>query len=121
MNENFSWIRRMSQLGTFVHTRLNGAAAGVDSFGNRYYKSRRSSPELREQRWVIYAGEPEASKVPPEWHLWLHHVTDAPIVEDESRKPWQKPHRMNMTGTEDAYKPVGTYGGYQPWRPSSED
>ena len=31
------------------------------------------------RRWVLYAGEAEASAVPAEWHSWLHFTTDAPL------------------------------------------
>ena len=40
----------------------------------------------------------EASRVPPEWHAWLHYTTDAPLP-DDGRRAWQKPHQANMTGT----------------------
>lgn len=128
MPENFSFIRRLSQLGTLMQTRFCGTEAGRDSFGNRYYRSRHTPKGEREKRWVIYAGEPEASKVPPEWHIWLHHTADAPLsVKDAFHKPWQKSHQPNMTGTEEAYLPPGhtleggrrakATGDYEAWRP----
>jgi NADH:ubiquinone oxidoreductase subunit len=123
---NFSFIRRLSQFGTLMQTFLCGRAAGEDEFGNRYYRARRTPKGLREKRWVVYAGEPEASKVPPEWHIWLHHTADAPLI-DEARLPWQKPHQQNLTGTPDAYLPPGhtleggkrdkATGDYEAWRP----
>jgi NADH:ubiquinone oxidoreductase subunit len=70
-------------LGTRLLTWLRGALVGTDSYGNRYYRERGAKPLRRgggrfsrEKRWVIYNGEPEASKVPPEWHAWLHHTID---------------------------------------------
>ncbi|MAI61206.1 MAG: NADH:ubiquinone oxidoreductase subunit NDUFA12 [Micavibrio sp. TMED27] len=104
---------------------------GEDAMGNKYYRS--SKPRAgskRERRWVIYKGAPEASKVPPEWHGWLHHQTDAvPAEENESfRREWQKPHQPNMTGTNAAYRPPGhileggkrdkATGDYEAWTPS---
>ena len=126
--DNFSFIRRISQLGTLFQTALCGVAAGRDSFGNRYYRARRTPRGLREKRWVVYAGEPEASKVPPEWHIWLHHTADAPLSEESPfRQPWQKPYQQNMTGTDKAYRPPGhileggirdkATGDYEAWRP----
>ena len=107
--ETFSLIRRLSQLGTLMQTRFCGIEAGRDAFGNRYYRARRTPKGLREKRWVMYVGEPEASKVPPEWHIWLHHTAAAPIADaSPCRKPWQKPWQQNMTGTpEAAYFPPG--------------
>jgi len=123
---NFSFIRRLSQLGTMIETHLYGIAAGHDQFGNRYFRSRRTPKGEREKRWVIYAGEPEASKVPPEWHIWLHHTAAAPLP-DTSRRPWQKPYQQNMTGTREAYLPPGhtleggkrnkATGDYEAWKP----
>ena len=126
--ENFSLIRRLSQFGTLLQTCLYGVEAGRDIFGNRYYHGRTTPKGLREKRWVIYAGEPEASKVPPEWHIWLHHTSDAPISDQSPlRKSWQKPYQSNMTGTDKAYLPPGhtleggkrakATGDYQAWRP----
>jgi NADH:ubiquinone oxidoreductase subunit len=125
---SFSFIRRLSQLGTMIETRLNGIEAGRDQFGNRYYRARRTPKGTREKRWVIYVGEPEASKVPPEWHIWLHHTADAPIPDSSPlHRPWQKPYQPNMTGTSEAYLPPGhtleggkrapATGDYEAWRP----
>jgi NADH:ubiquinone oxidoreductase subunit len=73
---------------------------------------------------VIYDGEPEASKVPPEWHIWLHHTADAPIAAS-TRYIWQKPPIENKTGTPDAWMPPAlegrarphATGDYQAWKP----
>src|SRR4051812_3639197 len=69
--------------GTRLLTWLRGELVGADSYGNRYYRLRGYRPEQlgsgrfsRERRWVMYRGEPEGSKVPSEWHAWLHHTID---------------------------------------------
>ena len=120
--------------GTRLLTWFRGELVGVDSFGNRYYRERGSKPLRRgggrfsrEKRWVIYKGEPEASKVPPEWHAWLHHTVDEVPRADRARYPWEKEHQPNMTGTPLAYYPPGSVlrggnrppatGDYQPWTP----
>ncbi len=127
--ENFSFIRRLSLLGTMMQTLFCGVKVGQDEFGNRYYRARGAAPKgRREQRWVIYAGEPEASKVPPEWHIWLHHMSSAPLAKnDVFHQPWQKPHQPNQSGTQAAWMPPGhTLGGgqrgkaigdYEAWTP----
>lgn len=122
-------------IGTRLLTWFCGEPVGTDRFGNRYYreKGRRELPRgggraSREKRWVIYQGEPEASKVPSEWHGWLHHtVDDVPRPEARARHPWEKEHEPNMTGTALAYRPPGSIlrGGrrapstadYEPWTP----
>jgi len=122
-------------LGTKLFTWLRGELVGTDQFGNRYYRDKRRPPlkrgggrESREKRWVLYKGEPEASRVPPEWHGWLHHTYAEPPQNAGKRKyPWQKEHQPNLTGTPDAYRPPGSVlrgghrapaaGDYQPWTP----
>jgi NADH:ubiquinone oxidoreductase subunit len=116
-------------LGTWLFTKLNGRLVGTDPAGNVYYTERKPrSGRQRARRWVAYAGMPEASVVPPEWHAWLHYTTDAPIA-DTNRKPWQKPHLANATGTPLGYRPPGhdyqggqrarATGDYEAWTPGS--
>jgi len=126
--DQFSFIRRVSQIGTLLQTHFCGQEVGRDASGNRYYKGKAAASDyagtMREKRWVLYAGEPEASKVPPEWHIWLHHTANAPIP-NSARRIWQKPHQENMTGTPDAWLPPAlegkdrpkATGDYQAWKP----
>jgi len=102
-------------VGTRLLTWLRGELVGTDSYGNRYYRDRGATPLRRgggrfsrEKRWVIYNGEPEASKVPPEWHAWLHHTVNEVPRADRPRHSWKKPHQPNMTGTRYAYYPPGS-------------
>lgn len=106
-----------------------GSRVGADTIGNVYFRAKARPGYKRERRWVMYKGEPEASSVPPEWHGWLHHQTDAvPDAETASfRRPWQKAPQSNMTGTSQAYRPPGhvleggarapATGDYKAWTP----
>ena len=119
-------------LGTRLYTWLRGEQVGADAAGNRYYRDKTGASRgdgLREKRWVMYNGDAAASRVPPEWHGWLHHiVVDAPPPGGPATKPWQKPHLPNRTGTAEAYRPPGhefkggkraaATGDYEPWTPS---
>ncbi len=115
-------------IGTRLHTWLNGRLVGRDGIGNAYYEDRRAREGAPRRRWVAYAGEPEASSVPPEWHAWLHYTTDAPLP-DTGRRPWQKPHQANPTGTAASHRPAGhdyeggkraaATGDYEAWTPGS--
>jgi NADH:ubiquinone oxidoreductase subunit len=117
----------MTSLGTLFTTWFSGRFVGADDEGNRYYRGRARKGNPRERRWVIYAGEIEASRVPSEWHAWLHHVTDEAPLGPRLRHAWQQPHQPNKTGTPEAYRPAGSLlmGGkrapasadYQPWTP----
>jgi NADH:ubiquinone oxidoreductase subunit len=104
-------------------TWLWGHFVGEDKYGNRYYQNRAGT-----RRWVIYDGTVEASRVPPEWHGWLHHTyKDPPTVAPPRIKSWEKDHQPNLTGTDGAYHPPGSLsetgehspatGEYEPWKP----
>lgn len=122
-------------IGTLLYTRRRGEKVGEDEFGNTYYRNRAAHrrPGLLssdEKRWVIYNGDAEASRVPPAWHAWLHHMVDTPPQAGgvPERKPWEKPHEPNRTMTAEAYRPPGHTlrggkrargtGDYEPWMPS---
>ena len=68
--------------GTRLFTWLHGTYVGSDSAGNRYYRGRPIGARKRERRWVVYASQPEASKVPAEWHGWLHGTQAEPPTEE---------------------------------------
>ncbi len=116
-------------IGTLLYTWINGRQVGIDEFGNRYYEARNGAKlHGRPRRWTLYKGDAEASKVPPEWHAWLHHMTPEPLTDEAAKaKPWQKPHVPNMTGTINAYRPKGhdfkggqrarATGDYEAWSP----
>jgi NADH:ubiquinone oxidoreductase subunit len=108
-----------------------GRLVGTDELGNRYYEARddRDSYDRgRKRRWVIYNGYADASKVSPDWHGWLHYTFDEPpTTVPLARKPWEKDHRPNLTGTIYAYRPQGAIsrggdrqratGDYEAWTP----
>src|SRR3546814_16282863 len=104
-----------TNIGTRLFTWLHGELAGHDRQGNRYYRAKGGgrTPKdslRRERRWVTYEGEVEASRVPPEWHAWLHHTTDAvPPEGGPDRHPWQQDHQPNPPGTAQAYRPPGQH------------
>lgn len=109
-------------LGTRLYTWWKGELVGTDSYGNKYYREK-GGP----RRWVIYEGEPEGSKVPSEWHAWLHRTVDQPPSDQRIPIPWEKPHLPNLTGTVTAYHPSGSLvesgkrpkatGDYEAWQP----
>ena len=125
-------------IGTRIFTWLRGELVGTDLDGNRYYRDkshrrlvRGGGRFSRERRWVLYDGVAEASRVPPEWHAWLHHTTDVvPVDGGRPKYPWQRPHQPNLTGTPLAYRPPGSVlrggerapaaGDYEPWLPGDE-
>jgi NADH:ubiquinone oxidoreductase subunit len=116
-------------IGTRLFTYFRGELVGSDAVGNRYFTEKaKQAGRLRRRRWVMFAGGEEASVVPPEWHAWLHYTTETPLPES-ARKPWQKPHEPNLTGTGAGYRPPGhdyrggnraaATGDYEAWTPGS--
>jgi NADH:ubiquinone oxidoreductase subunit len=128
LTEIFSWWGG-NTWGTRLFTWRHGREVGHDELGNRYYIQRKGIGPLGvPRRWVIYKDLAEASKVPADWHGWLHHTVDTPPTEESYQpKPWQKPHVMNMTGTPQAWRPKGSIlasgqrppatGDYKAWKP----
>ncbi len=113
--------------GTRLFTWVYGRFVGQDEFGNRYYESRRVDKAVgKKRRWVMYRGKVEASKIPAEWHGWMHYTLDAPLAV-AARRGWQRAHQPNLTGTTGRHLPQGhiSKGGaraassadYEPWSP----
>ena len=110
-------------------TFFKGELVGKDSFDNKYYRTK-GSKHIKERRWVIYKGIPEASKVPAEWHGWLHHTISTPPNKKMKKWTWEKKHLPNLSGTIYAYKPAGHFfsggkrkaatGDYIPWKPKED-
>lgn len=91
-------------LGTRLFTWRKGIKVGEDEQGNVFYRNQDGS-----KRWVVFNGEVEASRISPDWHGWMHHTFDeAPTDRPMVHKPWEKPHRENLTGSPMAYAPAGS-------------
>lgn len=128
-SEIFSWWGG-NTWGTRVTIWRQGRFVGSDELGNRYYVQKSGVGPLGvPRRWVVYKDLAEPSKVPADWHGWLHYTVDSPPTEEAyTPRPWQQPHRPNMTGTSEAYRPAGSIlakaerpkatGDYKPWRPT---
>ncbi len=98
----FTWWHKQT-VGTFIYTLLKGKLVGKDQFGNKYYSNSKDK-----KRWVIYKNIVESSKIPPEWHLWIHYLSKNKPSESTNKFKWQKEYEENLTGTSKAYKPDGS-------------
>jgi NADH:ubiquinone oxidoreductase subunit len=116
-------------VGTALFSALNGNHVGTDGAGNRYYRStaKKGRPE---RRWVIYTGANDASRVPAEWHGWLHGAfVDLPESHLPPPKIWEADFTPNATGSAAAYRPQGALerggrrapatGDYESWTPDA--
>ena len=96
--EIFTWWHNQT-IGTRIYSFLNGYQVGKDKFGNLYMHNKNDS-----KRWVLYTGEVDSTKVPPEWNGWLRFTSNE-IPTTEKRYKWEKEHLKNQTGTKNSYYP----------------
>ena len=101
LKQIFTWWHKQT-VGTFIYTLFTGKLIGHDKFGNKYYSNKNG------KRWVIYNNNIESSKIPPEWHSWIHFLTRNTPSDNAKKFLWQKQHQENLTGTKNAYKPEGS-------------
>lgn len=122
-------------IGTSLWTARKGEHVGTDAQGNKYYRSKGGKTSVaeygdRERRWVIYNGSNDASRVPSEWHGWLHHSYDElPQSHLPPPKIWEADYTPNATGTDTRYLPAGALerggrrasatGDYEAWTPDA--
>ncbi|KAG8381656.1 hypothetical protein BUALT_Bualt06G0144200 [Buddleja alternifolia] len=119
--------------GNLMQTKIHNIGAtvvGVDKFGNKYYE-KLGETQYGRHRWVEYASKDRynASQVPPEWHGWLHYITDHTGDELLLLKPkrYGVEHKQNFSGEGDEYiyhsKGHSLHPGqrdwtrYEPWQP----
>ena len=121
----FTWWNGAT-VGTALFTRRFGNEVGKDDTGNIYYQDKKRP----HRRWVIYNGANDASRVPAEWHGWLHCTFDG-VPESFLPPPriWEVDYTPNATGTPQAYLPQGALqkggvraratGDYEAWSPEA--
>ncbi|WP_379552392.1 NADH:ubiquinone oxidoreductase subunit NDUFA12 [Erythrobacter sp. W53] len=116
-------------IGTYLWSARNGEHVGTDAEGNKYYRSK-AKDGGKERRWVMYDGANDASRVPAEWHGWLHGSgDDVPESFLPPAKIWETDYTPNATGTSEAYRPAGALekggkrasatGDYEAWSPDA--
>ncbi|KAI3503733.1 hypothetical protein L2E82_44704 [Cichorium intybus] len=95
--------------GNLLQTKIHNIGAtlvGVDKVGNKYYE-KLGETQYGRHRWVEYASKDRynASQVPPEWHGWLHFITDHTGDELLMLKPkrYGLDHKENFSGEGDEY------------------
>lgn len=125
----FTWWNGAT-IGTLLNSWRTGEKVGTDAQGNTYFRAKTTKDGARERRWVIYEGANDASRVPAEWHGWLHGAgDDVPESNLPPAKIWEVDYTPNATGTADAYRPAGALerggkrakasGDYEAWAPDS--
>lgn len=130
LSKIFTWWDGAT-IGTSLWSSRNGEHVGTDAQGNTYYRAKKAkTTEGYERRWVIYAGANDASRVPSEWHGWLHHsYDDVPESHLPPARIWEADYTPNATGTVAAYRPQGALerggrraaatGDYEAWSPDA--
>ena len=95
----FTWWNKQT-FGTLLKTLFFGKYVGSDEQGNKYYESKKN------ERWIVYSKNIEATKITSDWYLWIHHTVDKVPDKKEIKYPWQKKHLENQTGTSNSHKSV---------------
>lgn len=117
-------------IGTLINSRFTGEQVGTDAQGNRYFRAKKKQPGQLERRWVIYEGANDSSRVPAEWHGWLHGSFDGvPESHLPPARIWEVDYTPNATGSASAYRPKGALeqggvraratGDYEAWTPDT--
>ena len=75
----FTWWNKLT-FGTFLKTLFSGIYVGKDEFGNKYYKNK------KDERWVIYSNNIDATKITSDWYLWIHHTVNSTPNENKFKK-----------------------------------
>jgi NADH:ubiquinone oxidoreductase subunit len=129
LHKIFTWWDGAT-IGTLLFSSRHGEHVGTDAQGNKYYRSKKKTSDGGERRWVIYNGANDASRVPAEWHGWLHSTFDG-VPESYLPPPriFEIDYTPNATGTPDAYRPQGALerggkraratGDYEAWSPDA--
>lgn len=111
----FTWWSG-STFGTWLYTRRHGHEVGRDADGNVYYESKDG------RRWVLYHTDNDSSRVPPEWHGWLHRTrANPPTAVPLPVKSWELPWRPNPTGSAGVELPSGSLAASGMRAPAAAD
>ncbi|XP_051020954.1 NADH dehydrogenase [ubiquinone] 1 alpha subcomplex subunit 12-like [Acomys russatus] len=106
-----------------------GTLVGEDKYRNKYYEDNKQF--FDRHRWVVYTTEMngkntfwnmDGSMMPPEWHRWLHCMTDDPSTTNlpTPRKCIWASHKFKVTDTPEQYVPYSTTRKkIQEWVPPS--
>lgn len=130
LSKIFTWWDGAT-IGTMIDSALKGEQVGSDVQGNRYFVAKKRHEDGRERRWVIYNGANDASRVPAEWHGWLHgNLEGVPESNLPPPRIWEVDYTPNATGTAQAYRPQGALerggkraratGDYEAWSPEGD-
>ena len=117
-------------IGTLFNSAMTGEQVGTDAQGNTYFRAKKRRADGGERRWVMYDGANDASRVPAEWHGWLHNTYDGvPESHLPPARIWEVDYTPNATGTPAAYRPQGALekgghraaatGDYEAWSPDA--
>ncbi|MDZ7894282.1 MAG: NADH:ubiquinone oxidoreductase subunit NDUFA12 [Sphingobium sp.] len=119
----FTWWEGAT-IGTSLYSWRKGSKVGEDHQGNVYCEGGAKSP------LGDHDGPNDASRVPSEWHGWLHHsIEGTPESFLPPPRIFEKDFTPNLTGTAHAYRPKGALerggrraaatGDYEAWSPDA--
>ena len=93
----------VNNIGTILHSFLNGKKVGEDNQGNKFYIHKKN----KKKRWVLYKKNIDPTNLEVKWQIWLtENDKDNEIIISNSSYKWQKNKKANPTGTVDSYHPA---------------
>ena len=81
-----------------IYLKFFGTKVGEDEYGNQYFELKREDYLGRKKRYCLYNGTPEASKISPEWHGFMHYqIPVSEVLKTFKQFKWQKPYVQDLT------------------------
>jgi NADH:ubiquinone oxidoreductase subunit len=129
----------MNKLLTLLYLSIFGQLVGEDNYGNKYFELKKKDSFGRKKRVCLFRGRVEASKISPEWHLFMHYQKDSKEIPVNIKQyKWQRSYLPDLTLTSVKYLPKNhpSYSGktnlynakgagnpfkFQPWKPGSKN
>ena len=85
----FTWWNGAT-IGALFDIGRRAKKVGEDEYGNSYFEEPHATVEGRKRRYVIYKGYAEPSKIPVDWHGWMHYTLDEPPTKAPFKlKSWE--------------------------------
>eukprot|EP01025_Chloroclados_australasicus_P042269 TRINITY_DN4498_c0_g1_i1.p1 TRINITY_DN4498_c0_g1~~TRINITY_DN4498_c0_g1_i1.p1 ORF type:complete len:197 (-),score=15.07 TRINITY_DN4498_c0_g1_i1:208-798(-) len=101
-----NWLETATMLSGGTSTKL----IGEDALGNKYYED--VSRMYGRHRWVVYKDikNYNASSVHPQWHAWLHCISDEnPATHPPQKRKYDIEYYANPSDTPAQYLPKGSW------------
>lgn len=96
----------MNKFFLSIFLKFKGKFVGEDEYGNKYYETNQRDYLNRKKRYCLFNGRVEATKIPPEWHCFMHYqIPKESVILDTKQYKWQKRFLPDLTLSSIKYLP----------------